>query len=507
MSIPAKKLVEIIPGVVGVGGAALALSGLILTADTSVPINTIQQFSDANSVALFFGALSPEASLAAVYFAGFSGKTATPANLLFSQYPTAPVAAYLRSASLAAMTLTQLKAIAAGVMTVTVDGVLKTSASINLSTATSFSNAATLMTTAFVSGPVVTYDAQRAAFVATSGTTGAASTITFAAGAIATALYMTSATGAVLSQGAIAATPAAAMAAIITKQLNWASFMTAFEPLVADKILFATWTSQQQDRFAYMCWDTDVTASQQGNTTAFGPQAIALGLSGSVGFCADPAQAAALGLTMTQLTQPLAAFGMGYMASIDFGQTNGRTTFAYRSQGGIVAGVSDSTVGDTLITNGYNFYGDYATSQQAFRFIQNGSVLGRFKWLDSYANEIWMNANFQQTLLTFMANAGSIPYNNVGYSAIETVLATPINQALDFGAIRAGITLTGSQVVAVNSAAGQKIDTVLSTRGWYLGIKDPGGVVRAARGTPSMTLFYCDGGSIQQMKLASLLVQ
>ncbi len=35
MSIPAKKLVEIIPGVIGVGGAALALSGLLLTADTA----------------------------------------------------------------------------------------------------------------------------------------------------------------------------------------------------------------------------------------------------------------------------------------------------------------------------------------------------------------------------------------------------------------------------------------------------------------------------------------
>lgn len=507
MSIPAKKLVEIIPGVVGVGGAALALSGLMLTADIAVPIGTIKQFSEAPAVAQFFGPLSPEASLAAVYFAGFEGSTQKPGNLLFVQYPTAPVAAYLRSASLASMTLAQLKAIAPGVMTVTVDGVLKTSASINLAAATSFSNAASIITTGFASGPVFTYDAQRAAFVATSGTTGGASTITVAAGAIATALNLTTATGAVTSQGSAATTPAAAMSNIVAKALNWAGFMTVFEPLIDDKIAFATWTGQQQDRFAYACWDTDVTASQQGNTTAFGPQVEALGLSGSIPFSADPGQAAALGVTMASLVRPLAAFALGYMASIDFGQTNGRTTFAYRSQGGIVAGVADTTVADTLVANGYNFYGDYATSQQGFRFMQNGQISGRFAWLDSFANEIWMNANFQQELLAFMASAGSIPYNNTGYAAIETVLQTPINQALDFGAIRGGVTLTGSQIVSVNSSSGQKIDKVLATRGWYLNIKDPGGAARAARTTPSMTFYYCDGGSIQQMRMASLLVQ
>jgi hypothetical protein len=507
MSIPAKKLVEIIPGVIGAGGAALALSGLILTADTAVPFNTIRQFSDAEAVATFFGPQSSEAAIASVYFAGFDGSTQKPGNLLFSQYPIAPVAAYTRSASLAAMTLAQLQAITPGVMTVTVDGTLKTSASINLSTATSFSDAAAKITTAFASGPVVTYDAQRAAFVATSGTTGGASTITFAAGAIATALNLTQATGAVTSQGSAAATPAAAMTAIIAKALNWAGFMTVFEPVIADKMAFATWTGQQADRFAYACWDTDVTSSQQGNTTAFGPQVAALQLSGSIPLGADPAQAAALGVSMTSLVRPLAAFVLGYMASIDFGQTNGRTTAAFRSQGGIVAGCADSTVADTLVANGYNFYGDYATSQQAFRFMQPGQISGRFKWLDSFANEIWMNANFQQSLLAFMAAAGSIPYNNFGYASIETALQTPINQALDFGAIRAGVSLSGSQVIAVNSASGQKIDTVLSTRGWYLSIKDPGAAARAARTTPSMTFYYCDGGSIQQMKLASLLVQ
>lgn len=507
MTIPAKKLVDVIPGVLGVGGAALALSGMILTTDTSVPIGTVQQFADAASVSGFFGPATPEASLASIYFAGFDGATANPGALLFAQYPTAPVAGYLRSGTLSGMTLAQLQAVTAGIMTITVDGALKTSSSINLATATSFSDAAAKITTAFTAGPVFTYDSQRNALVATSSTTGATSAVTFASGAIATALNLTQATGAVISQGAIAATPAAAMTAIVAKALNWAGFMTVFEPTLSDKIAFATWASQQGDRFAYSCWDTDINAVVSGNSTNFGVQLSILGLSGTVALTADPAQAAALGVTMQSLVRPLAALTLGYMASIDFTRTNGRTTAAYRSQGGIVAGVADSTVADTLVANGYNFYGAYATSQQAFRFLQPGQISGRFKWVDSYANEIWMNANFQQSLLAYMASAGSIPYNTDGYSSIETVLQDPINTALNFGAIRQNTTLSSAQVVAVNASAGQKIDTVLATRGWYLNVKDPGAAVRAARGSPVMTLYYCDGGSIQQMRLASLLVQ
>lgn len=509
MSIPAKKLVSVIPGVIAAGGSALALTGLMLSADTAVPIGTARQFSDSTSVSNFFGPASVEAALAAIYFSGFDNSSQKPGALLFAQYPTAPVAAYLRSANLASLTLAQLQAIPAGTMSITVNGTAKTSSSINLATSTSFSDAASKITAGFTGSPTVTvtYDAQRAAFVATSGTTGTGSTISFASGAMATALSLTQALGAETSQGAVAATPAGFMNSVSAVAANWAGFMTVFEPNLADKIAFATWNAQQGNRSVYSAWDTDATAGQQGNTTSFGPQLAAQTLGGTVAVSADPARAAALGVTMTDLTRPLAAFVLGYMASIDFTEINGRTTAAYRSGAGIVAGVGDANVADNLMANGYNFYGDYATSSQSYRFLQPGQVSGIFEWLDSYINQIWMNANFQQTLLSLMANLKSIPYNNFGYSAIETALSDPINQAIDFGAIRVGVSLTGTQAIAVNASAGVKIDSVLSTRGWYLKVGDPGGAARAARSTPDMEFYYTDGGSIQSMSLSSLLIQ
>ncbi len=507
MTIPASKLVRVNPGVITAGGAALALSGLILTNSTPVPLGTVQQFATAAAVSAFFGPTSTEATLAGIYFAGYDNSTQKPGNLLFSQYPTASVAAYLRSASLASMTLAQLQAITPATLTVTVDGVVKTTTSINLSGATSFSNAASLISAAFTSGPVVAFDSQRSAFTFTSSTTGAASTITFGTGGMATSLSLTQALGAVTSQGSIAYTPVTALTAVTAQYLNWASFMTTFEPILADKVAFATWVSQQNNRFVYSCWDTDANAIVSGNTTAFGPQVNSLGLSGSVPLSVDPARAASLGVTVAALAMPLAAFVMGAVASVDFNRTNGRVTFAFRAQGGIVAGVADATVADILDANGYNFYGDYATSSQQFRFLQPGSVGGTFAWLDSYINQIWLNSQLQQSLMNLLENAGSVPYNNDGYSLIDASCAGPINAALNFGAIRSGVALSPAQIAAVNASAGEKIDTVLSSRGWYLQIKDPGAVVRAARGTPIITLYYMDGGSIQTIVMASILVQ
>lgn len=507
MTIPASKLVNVLPGVLSAGGAAIALNGLILTAATAVPLGTVMQFASAADVGAFFGLSSDEYAMSSVYFAGYNNSTQKPGNLLFSQYPTAAVAAYARSGSFSGVSLADLQAITPGILTFTVDGVVKTSTSINLAAATSFSNAAALITAAFTGGPTVTYDAQRQAFVATSTTTGAASTITFGSGTISTALKFTSATGAVLSQGAVAYTPAAAMAAITNVALNWASFMTMFEPLIADKLAFATWASQQNNRYAYAVWDTDPNAVVQGDTTDYGSQAKALGLSGSLPFSGDPAVAASLGITMTQMVRPLAAFAMGYAASLDFDATNGRATMAFRSQGGLYTGVLNATIGDTLIAKGYNFYGAYATSSQQFMFMQPGQIGGDFRWADSFFNQIWLNGTFQNTLMTFLANSGSVPYTPRGYSDIESTMMDPINAGLNFGAIRAGVVLSGDQQVQVNNAVGKSIASVISTRGWYLNIVDPGAQARANRESPNMTFFYADGGSIQQIELGSINIQ
>jgi len=490
-SIPASKLVNVLPSVVGTGGSPLSLNSIFLTNNTSIPIGTVQSFPDAKSVSDWFGATSTEAEAADVYFGGFENSTIKPGALLFAQFPVVPVAAYLRSGSLSGMTLAQLKELS-GTIIVTVDGVEKTSSSISLSDATSFSNAATLIAAGFTEGPEVTYDSQLSAFKIASATTGATSTIGFCTGTLSTALKLTAVTGAVTSQGSIAAVQEGFMDAVTEISQNWASFMTLWEPDTAGKILFAEWATQQNERYLYVAWDTDATAVQSGNTTSFGPLAAAAQYDGV--------------FPLWSLIDK-AAFICGAVASIDFSRTNGRITFAYKGQAGLTADVTDSTTAANLIANGYNFYGAYATANDRFVFLQPGSVPGAWSWLDPYVNQIHLNSQLQLALASLLSSVNSLPYNAYGYAMIEKALQDPIKAALNFGSIRTGVTLSSQQASIVNMQAGVEIDKALQSNGYYLQVLDATAQVRGLRQSPPITLWYMDGGSIHTISLASISVQ
>lgn len=507
MSIPASAIVSVRPGVVSAGGNPLSLNGVMLTTNTRVPIGSVTPFSSLTAVQQFFGASSTEAALAANYFSGFDNSTKLPGTLYFFQYvKDTAVSAWLRGTSLASMTLAQLQAVT-GSLTVVIDGTTKTAASLNLSAAASFSAAATTIGTALSlsGGQTCTFDSTAQAFVITSGTTGATSTITVATGTAAAALGL--GTGATTSQGSAVMTPAGAMTAITSVTLNWATFMTLWEPDLTNKLAFTTWVNSQNNRFMYVAWDTDANALVANNTSAFGPVIKANQSSGVFPISGDATYATSVGSSLANLLPPVAAFVMGSVASIDFNRTNGRVTLAFKKQSGLTAVVGDQTKADNLKANGYNFYGAYATANDGFVFLYPGLVSGSFAWADSYVNQINLNAQMQLALVELMVNVNSIPYNPLGYGLVTSALMDPIKQAKDFGSIRVGVTLSASQAAQVNSAAGVPIDSALFNQGFYLQVKDPGAQVRGLRGSPQCTLWYMDGGSVQQINLASIVVQ
>jgi hypothetical protein len=657
-TIPASQYVNIIPSVIGAGATGVDLIELMLTKSTRVPIGSVLSFPTLASVQSYFGAASTEAASAAVYFAGYAIATQLPNALLFAQYPTGNVGAYLRGGNISSLTLTQLQAIS-GVLTVTIDGTAHTSSSINLSSATSFSSAAQLVTTALgLTGPTVatmtaafgatftasgsstnltvtsvtgtihpgsaasatitgtgvpastfivsqtsgttggagvyvtnnattasgasitctsnvldvsavatgtiaiggevvgtsvtvgtyvtalgtgtggtgtyittttqgiaseamtlvtptcTYDSQSGAFTIVSGTTGASSTIGFGSGTISASLALTSATGAVTSQGAIAAVPGTFMAAILAITTNWATFQTLFDPDNgsgnAQKLLFAAWVNTTNNLYAYLAWDNDITPTE--STTATSSLGYILQQSDSSGTVCiyEP----------TGSILHLAAFAGGFAASINFNATNGRATADYKSQPGISPSVTNATAKANLLANGYNSYDSVATAGAAWQFFDPGSISGPYEWFDSYISQIWFNNQLQIALMTLLTSLGRIPYNPVGYGMIRNTLtagatggtialppASPVAAALNNGVITPNVPLSGEQQVAVNALAGQNIAATLSTQGWYLVIQPATAAVRAARQSPTIILLYMDGGSIQRINLSSVLVQ
>ena len=497
MMIPASQYVTVVPSVESAGGDGLDLIGLILTTSTRAPIGTVPSFVGLAAVQAYFGPSSPEAAAAEVYFLGFDNSNIKPGALLFAQYPAAAVSAYLRGGNASGMTLAQLQALS-GVLAINVNGTLYTSSNINLSSATSFSSAASLIQAGFTSPPfTVSFDSVSGGFVITSTTAGADSVIAFpTTGALATGLLLTQATGAVLSQGAAATTPTAFMPGIVAVTTNWVSFCTLFNPDTtgnANKLAFAAWTNGTGNRYAYVCWDTDITATQSGTTT-------------HLGYLLDAAQYSGTILIYEPADEYQAPMVMGFIASIDFTEIAGRTTLAYLTQTGMTPLVVSGSVAANLEANGYNYYGAVATANQGFQFLFPGQISGPFNFVDSYVNEIWMNNQFQLTLVELLTVVKSIPYAAAGYALVEAALLDPINAAVSFGAVVPGVTLSSTQKAAVNRDAGVAIDQAIYSQGWYLQVRDATAQVRSMRQSPPISFWYSDGQSIQRISMSSVEV-
>ncbi len=171
--------------------------------------------------------------------------------------------------------------------------------------------------------------------------------------------------------------------------------------------------------------------------------------------------------------------------------------------------MTDTGVYANLKANGLSCYGAVETRNpnNGFTFLANGFVSGPFDWYDSFLDQIWLNDSIVVSLLTLLTTVGSIPYSDPGYTTIDNVIVTgPVDAALNFGAIRAGVPLSPTQVAYVNGQAGANVAPVIQELGYYLLIKPAAPSVRQNRQTPPMTLFYTDGQSIQEISLQSLEV-
>lgn len=493
MSISASQLAQANPSVLSAAGNNAALTALLLSQSSTTPINTALSFPSADAVGLYYGYQSTEYQFALDYFGGINNALALPASMLVMQYPATAQGAWLQSGSLKGMTLAQLQALS-GTLTITVDGTANTSATINLSSATSFSNAASVILAGFTS-PTFTcaWNSQLNAFVFTSNVTGKTQTITYATGTLAAPLLLTSAGGAVLSQGANAATPTTFMPTVLATTTQWATFTTAWQPVLADMVAFAQWNGAQNEEYTYVQYDTDPNLYSSSN---FGLSAAgeiyAAGYEGTVPVYGD--------ITTASIV-------CAWAACLNYSQRNGRTDLAGVSSPSVQPSVTDSTIAAQLVANKVNFYGDYSNKGQQFQAFEPGAVTGRFLWADSYVNQIKLNDDLQADQLNLLTTVRSIPYNAAGNALIESAYADTIQAHLNFGTIRTGVKLSASQIQQLYNNIGADVSQQIQTQGYYLHIGPNTAAMRVARTSPPITLYYTDGGDVQSLTINSVEIQ
>lgn len=344
--------------------------------------------------------------------------------------------------------------------------------------------------------PVVTYSSQTGAFQITSGETGSSSDIDYAtAGAgtdLASLLNLTETAGATLSEGADGSTLTDTMTNVLKYARDWVSFTTLWEGSYTEKLELARWTDSHDVRFLYVMWDTDVAATTQNGVA-------------TAGYAINTTYAYS-GTCCVYNTLALAAGVMGAVACLDFNETNGRTTLAYRQFPGVRITCDDDEEFENLDDLGYNCYGDFATAAQNFSFFQKGRVSGEFRWVDTYCNAIAIKDRLQLNILNLFEASRSIPYNEDGYAQIRTACLDTIETFINFGAIRTGVKLSQTQIIQLKQEVGQDVSDTLRSQGWYMQIADPGATARQERETPNCLFYYCDGGSIQRIEMSSTVV-
>lgn len=508
MSIPLSYLVSVSPSVIQTGAGQNTLYGLMLSQSSSIPFGRVLTFTNADDVGSLLGKNTLEYQQAVVYFGAYSGATARPSVMNMAYLPSdekTPIQAALWGGSLAGKTLDYIKGVH-GSLTLNVNGKSGT-VQIDLSQATSFSQAASEIQTALWpsgNGGTVTWNIGLDAFVITapaqageSDGTAQDSTITTATGTIADALALSDSKGGITTPSCLSPTAGNVMDIIRAANPTWASFFCAFDPQ-AQYLELAKWASGQNSTVMAVLHDTALTgmtanALSQANTLY--DQAVKAGYNGVFGLNGDPLAA---------------AFASCIYAAVDFTQPNGFLPFAGRTSSNLTATVSDRATAAALDAKGISYIGNFSGPVDTdLTQLQSGSVSGPFSWADAYMGQIWFNRRMQHLLALMLKLPRAIPYTRKGDTIISATLQPAVNDAMSFGLISQGVTLSEDEALTISTVYGQNILTALQNNGYAISVAmenaDP--ATRGKRQAVTATVIYTQGGSVQRINLNSIEVQ
>lgn len=501
MSIPASQIVQVNPRLLTPGGTDLEFNGLMLSGSDFIPSSQlVLPFPDADSVGEYFGMESDEYKAAAIYFQGYNNSFKKPRALYVARRVAEAAAPFIRGGSfrvLPAQTLAQLKTVTEGTLTLTLGAYSGNLTALDFSSTNALSDVAQTLQAAIRAeseggeawtAATVTYSSLQDAFTITGGDTGAESGVSYATGTAAEALLLTENAGAVLSPGLEAMSHAENMETILDLTENFVCFTTATQPTQEDAVAYAQWATGKGVAYLYIYWDNDPKLLQPNNTSTIAAALKEANVSATCGVWNSLAYAAMI---------------MGTAASIDWERRNGVITFAFKAQEGLAANVVTGANAINLEAQNMNFMGDYATRNDQFVFLYPGRMFGSWTWIDTYLNAVWLNNALQVACMAGFEQTPRVPYNDEGYALVRAWMQDPVNRALYSGIIDTGVTLSESQKAELAREAGRDISAQLFTDGYVIQVNDPAPAVRQKRESPEASCWYCYGGSVHRLTIAS----
>ena len=467
MAISFTNYVDITSGVgAGVNVPTRNLITRIFTPNIFVNSNgTPVTFTNANDVGVYFGTTSEEYLRALFYFSWISKNTLSPQSISYAYYTPVNISpvivgAYLNLLS-PATTLATLQAVTNGTLVLTLGATTNTITAVNLSTATSLTQVASMIQSAInaQSGgtmwslALVLYQSSngRSSFVFSGGNASSP-----AVAVVGTAMSGTDLApllgwantglqypaGPVVSNGIAAQTPDVALTNSTTISDNFGSFLfTNSSDITTSEItVAATWNAAQYQLFMYL---VAVTASNFSTVST-----NLASISGSI-MTLTPA--------LTPVEYPEMVPGM-IEAATNYLGINSVQNYMFQ-QFDLTPSVTDDTDATTYNNASVNYYGETQTAGQQLSFYQLGVMTGGSVSTDItdpgvYANEAWLKSAAGAIIMSLLLATPYVPANTRGASQIVAVLQSVIDQALLNGTISVGGFLTSVQKLYITDITG-----------------------------------------------------
>lgn len=501
MPISQSKYVAITSGIGGASAASRKDLGLrLFTTNALFPLNTVLEFTSALDVSNYAGANSKEAKFAAAYFGWVSKSINSPRKISFmgaSLNATAPVLRSTKTLS----ALSAFTAVTSGSMILSIGGTSYTLSGLNLSSATSYSDVASVIETGIngnTSGgelwtaATVEFNAETSSFVLTGGATGDA-IITYATAAttgtdISSLIGWSEATNPILSNGTDATSLTNILNNTIELSDNFATYSFIDLSLSANQIdEIGTWNDNQNYLYMY-CGDVGADYS---------------------GIIAQAANHQGMAINYQPLSNVLPAYLMPatILAATDYSKVNGTVNYMFQQFPNQSVTVDTNALANTLDPLHINYNGQTQKAGQKIEFYQDG-YLADGTDIAVYANEIWLKDACITDILNLEIAVEKIPANTDGLAQIEAILQGVIDEALNNGVIMPGKELTNTQKAYITQITGDNTAwQSVQLNGYVLTVELSQQIVNGAtKYIAEYTLVYSKGDVIRKVEGRHILI-
>lgn len=441
----------------GVGaGASVAQRQLILrliTQNSTLPPGIVAQFSTAAAVGAYFGLNSEEYKRSLAYFAFISKNTKSPALISFARWVSASIPPMIIGDALPKV-LSSFSGVNAGTLTLNNGNTAIPIVGINLSTATSMTQVASMIQTALIANldpslktdSTVTWNSNTNQFVLTGasaliGSGAITATATGTANDISQLLgWATGGTVFVAGQTADTAQGAVAKSAGISNNFGSFVYCTPSAPMAnTDIAAVASWNDAQNNMYIY-----SVAVALSNLQTLF---ALVTGFSG----CALNV------LSTTQANDYVEQSPCEILAATDYTAVNATQNYMYYQFAARNTTVSDDATANTCDAARGNYIGVTQNAGQQLAFYQRGVLCGGSQAavdMNTYANEMWLKSAVASTLMALFLAVGRVPANITGQAMILAVMQSIIDTAKNNGTISAGKTISIVQQQYITQVSG-----------------------------------------------------